>query len=104
MASRVIYSHEYMEEIENGTLVPSRVMAVEAHMLSCADCRGQVPADLQWMVNPREDVDATLSEAADRVAEAGVTSRSWAREGDPAKENEIILEVVPVAYADLLGL
>ena len=32
----------------------------------------QVPADLQWMVNPREDVDATLAEAAERVAAAGV--------------------------------
>ena len=27
--------------------------------------RQQVPEDLQWMVNPREDVDATLEEAAE---------------------------------------
>ena len=26
--------------------------------------RSRCPADLQWMVNPREDVDATLAEAA----------------------------------------
>ena len=26
--------------------------------------RQQIPEDLQWMVNPREDVDATLEEAA----------------------------------------
>ncbi|MEU4621142.1 zf-HC2 domain-containing protein [Actinoplanes sp. NPDC023801] len=38
-----------LEQYENGTLVPSRVMAVEAHMLSCADCRGQVPADPAWL-------------------------------------------------------
>jgi nucleotide-binding universal stress UspA family protein len=25
----------------------------------------QAPADLQWMVNPREDVEATLREASD---------------------------------------
>ena len=59
----------------------------------------QVPADLQWMVNPREDVDATLSEAAERVAEAGVESRSWAREGDPA---DSILDVAEEKNADLI--
>jgi nucleotide-binding universal stress UspA family protein len=46
----------------------------------------QVPPDLQWMVNPREDVDATLADAAERVGEAGVQSRTYAREGDPADE------------------
>ena len=59
----------------------------------------QVPADLQWMVNPREDVDATLSEAAERVAAAGVESRSWAREGDPA---DAILDVAEELAADLI--
>ncbi len=59
----------------------------------------QVPADLQWMVNPREDVDATLSEAAGRVAEAGVEARSWAREGDPA---DAILDVAEELAADLI--
>jgi nucleotide-binding universal stress UspA family protein len=59
----------------------------------------QVPVDLQWMINPREDVDATLSEAAERVAEAGVTSRSWAREGDPA---DAILDVAEELEADLI--
>src|SRR3954471_3477684 len=32
----------------------------------------QVPKDLEWMVNPREDVDATLKNAAEDIAEAGV--------------------------------
>jgi nucleotide-binding universal stress UspA family protein len=59
----------------------------------------QVPADLQWMVNPREDVDATLAEAAERVAAAGVTARSWAREGDPA---DAILDVAEELAADLI--
>src|SRR5918999_2222150 len=44
----------------------------------------QVPEDLQWMVNPREDVDATLREAAERVESAGLHVRTYAREGDPA--------------------
>jgi nucleotide-binding universal stress UspA family protein len=58
-----------------------------------------VPADLQWMVNPREDVDATLAEAAERAGEAGVESRSYAREGDPA---DAILAVSEELGSDLI--
>jgi nucleotide-binding universal stress UspA family protein len=59
----------------------------------------QVPEDLQWMVNPREDVDATLREAAERVQAAGVTVRTYAREGDPA---DAILDVAEERGADLI--
>ena len=52
--------------------------------------RTDVPDDLQWMVNPREDVDATLSEAADLAKEAGVDVETFARQGDPA---DAILDV-----------
>src|SRR3712207_2992833 len=50
----------------------------------------QAPADLQWTINPREDVDATLRDAADVVREAGVEVETFAREGDPA---DAILDV-----------
>jgi nucleotide-binding universal stress UspA family protein len=59
----------------------------------------QVPADLQWMVNPREDVDATLREAAEQVREAGVEVSTYAREGDPA---DAILDVAEERGADLI--
>jgi len=59
----------------------------------------QVPADLQWMVNPREDVDATLADAAELVAESGVQGRTYAREGDPA---DAILDVAEELAADLI--
>jgi nucleotide-binding universal stress UspA family protein len=59
----------------------------------------QVPEDLQWMVNPREDVDATLREAAQRVEDAGVPVRTYAREGDPA---DAILDVAEERGADLI--
>jgi nucleotide-binding universal stress UspA family protein len=59
----------------------------------------QVPPDLQWMVNPREDVDATLADAAERVGEAGVASRVYAREGDPA---DAILDVAEELGSDLI--
>jgi nucleotide-binding universal stress UspA family protein len=58
-----------------------------------------VPADLQWMVNPREDVDATLREAAELAEAAGVESESYARQGDPA---DAILDVAEERGADLI--
>ena len=52
--------------------------------------RQQVPGDLQWMVNPREDVSETLEEAAGELRDAGVDVETHAREGDPA---DAILDV-----------
>jgi nucleotide-binding universal stress UspA family protein len=59
----------------------------------------QVPDDLQWMVNPREDVEATLRDAAEKVEEAGVSVNTYAREGDPA---DAILDVAEERGADLI--
>ena len=59
----------------------------------------QVPADLQWMVNPREDVDATLKEAAEAAEEAGVDVEVFARQGDPA---DAILDVAEETDAGLI--
>ena len=59
----------------------------------------QTPADLQWMINPREEVDQTLSDAADRVREAGIEVETFAREGDPA---DAILDVAEERDADLI--
>jgi nucleotide-binding universal stress UspA family protein len=42
------------------------------------------PGDRQWAVSPREEVDATLREAAARAEAAGVAVAVFAREGDPA--------------------
>jgi nucleotide-binding universal stress UspA family protein len=57
------------------------------------------PTDLQWMVNPREDVDATLKEACETIQAAGVTVTPYAREGDPA---DAILDVAEERDADLI--
>jgi nucleotide-binding universal stress UspA family protein len=59
----------------------------------------QIPADLQWIVNPREDVDATLRAAAAIAKEAGVESETYARQGDPA---DAILDVAEERSADLI--
>jgi nucleotide-binding universal stress UspA family protein len=59
----------------------------------------QVPKDMEWMVNPREDVDATLNQAADQIKEAGVEVQIYAREGDPA---DAILDVAEEREAGLI--
>jgi nucleotide-binding universal stress UspA family protein len=61
--------------------------------------RSEVPDDLAWMVNPREDVNATLSEAAEGLREEGITVETHAREGDPA---DAILDVAEEEDADLI--
>ena len=59
----------------------------------------QAPEDLQWMVNPREDVEATLKDAAEEVEGAGVKVETFAREGDAA---DAILDVAEEQKADLI--
>jgi nucleotide-binding universal stress UspA family protein len=61
--------------------------------------RTQVPDDMQWMVNVREDVEATLRAAADRIGEAGVQVETYPRQGDPA---DAILDVAEEQNADLI--
>ena len=61
--------------------------------------RTEVPDDVSWMVNPREDVDATLREAAEMAKEAGVEVETYARQGDPA---DAILDVAEEQNADLI--
>jgi nucleotide-binding universal stress UspA family protein len=59
----------------------------------------QAPDDVRWMVNPREDVDATLQAATALAAEKGVEVRTFARQGDPA---DAILDVAEELAADLI--
>jgi nucleotide-binding universal stress UspA family protein len=61
--------------------------------------RVEVPDDLQWMVNPREDVDATLREVSESLEAEGVDVQTFAREGDPA---DAILDVAEEENADLV--
>ena len=61
--------------------------------------RKDVPGDLQWSINEREDVEATLAEAADNIKGAGVKVETFSREGDPA---DAILDVAEEQNADLI--
>jgi nucleotide-binding universal stress UspA family protein len=59
----------------------------------------QIPPDLQWMVNPREEVDATLRDAVATARASGVEAETYARQGDPA---DAILDVAEEQSADLI--
>jgi nucleotide-binding universal stress UspA family protein len=61
--------------------------------------RQEAPDDVQWMVNEREDVDATLKDAQERISGAGVDVTTHARQGDPA---DAILDVAEEEKADLI--
>ena len=61
--------------------------------------RTEVPDDVQWMVNPREDVDATLEEAAELARAEDLEVEVHARQGDPA---DAILDVAEETNAALI--
>jgi nucleotide-binding universal stress UspA family protein len=61
--------------------------------------RRETPDDLQWAINPREDVDVTLDNAAAPARRAGVTVNVYPRQGDPA---DAILDVAEERDADLI--
>ena len=63
------------------------------------DEAAEAPDDVRWMVNPREDVDATLATAIEVAEEKGVAVRTFARQGDPA---DAILDVAEEEHADLI--
>jgi nucleotide-binding universal stress UspA family protein len=60
----------------------------------------ELPPDVQWMVNPREDVLALLDQAAADAEGAGVTEvETFARQGDAA---DAILDVAEELRSDLI--
>ena len=61
--------------------------------------REEAPDDLQWMVNPAEDVDATLRDCEERAEARGLRWVSEARQGDAAK---VLTELARSNDADLL--
>ena len=62
--------------------------------------RVEVPKDLQWIINPREDVLALLEDARSDAATAGVERvETFARQGDAA---DAILDVAEEQRADLI--
>jgi nucleotide-binding universal stress UspA family protein len=61
--------------------------------------RSDAPDDLQWTINPAEDVDAVLRDCEQRAEEHGLRWASEAREGDPAKT---LVDLAASNEADIL--
>ena len=61
--------------------------------------REGAPGDMEWMINPREDVSSTLEGAAQVIRDGGIEVEVHAREGDPA---DAILDVAEEQGADLI--
>jgi nucleotide-binding universal stress UspA family protein len=91
------------EAIELARCVGARIELVSAYEpVSDARLREEsivVPQDLQWMINPRADVLATLEAAAADIRAAGVEVEVFARQGDPA---DAILDVAEERGSDLI--
>jgi nucleotide-binding universal stress UspA family protein len=91
------------QAIELARSVGARIELVSAYEpVSDARLREEstvVPKDLHWMINPREDVLATLEEAAGEIRAAGIEVEMFARQGDPA---DAILDVAEERGSDLI--
>jgi nucleotide-binding universal stress UspA family protein len=57
------------------------------------------PEDIQWSINPTQEVDATLKAVEERARERGLQAISEAREGDPA---DVLCEIAEQHNADVL--
>jgi nucleotide-binding universal stress UspA family protein len=57
------------------------------------------PEDVQWQINPAEDVEPALRDAEDEARERGLDAKSEAKEGDPAK---VLVELASKHSADVL--
>ena len=59
----------------------------------------EAPADIQWSINPTEDVDATLREVEEQAKERGLKVTSEARMGEPA---DVLCDIAEEHGADVL--
>jgi nucleotide-binding universal stress UspA family protein len=57
------------------------------------------PDDIQWTINPTQDVDSALRSVEDMARDRGLEVASEARQGDPA---DVICEIAEEHGADLL--
>jgi nucleotide-binding universal stress UspA family protein len=89
---------------ELAKLLGSRILLVSAYEpvpeSRLSQERTDVPEDVSWVVNPREDVQGVLDEEAERITAGGIDDvETFAREGDPA---DAILDVAEEKGADLI--
>jgi nucleotide-binding universal stress UspA family protein len=57
------------------------------------------PQEIQWSINPAEEVEATLKQVEERARQQGLDTVSEAREGDPA---DVLCDIAEEHGAELL--
>jgi nucleotide-binding universal stress UspA family protein len=57
------------------------------------------PEDVQWQINPAEDVEPTLREAKETADERGLDAVTEAKEGDPSR---VLVDLADKHNADVL--
>jgi nucleotide-binding universal stress UspA family protein len=96
-AQAVVQAGELAEKLEGTLVIVSAFDPVPETRLQ--DERTQVPEDVEWAINQREDVDAMLSQVSAPLKERGISVRTTARQGNPA---DAILDVAEEEGADLI--
>ncbi len=61
--------------------------------------QSEAPQDIQWSINPSEEVDATLRAVEDEAKDKGLSYASEARNGDPA---EVLCDIAEAHGADVI--
>lgn len=61
--------------------------------------QADAPQEIQWSINPTEEVDATLRDVEEKAQERGLKTVSEARQGDPA---DVLCSIAAEHEADLL--
>jgi nucleotide-binding universal stress UspA family protein len=61
--------------------------------------QADAPEDIQWSINPTEDVDSALRGVEEKARERGLEVTSEARQGDPA---DVLCEIAEQHDSDLL--
>ena len=63
--------------------------------------QADAPQEIQWSINPMEDVDANLRAVEEKASERGVKTLSEARQGNPV---EVLCEIAAEHDSDVLVL
>jgi nucleotide-binding universal stress UspA family protein len=61
--------------------------------------QANAPQEIQWSINPMEDVEATLRDVEEKARERGIKTVSEARQGDPA---DVLCEIAEAHEADVV--
>jgi nucleotide-binding universal stress UspA family protein len=96
-AKAVDFAMDIAKKYEARLLVISSYQPVSESRLKSE--KRDAPEDVQWAINPTEDVDQILSDTEEKAQEQGLQTTTVAAEGDPA---DVLVKFAEEYDADLL--